>query len=126
MSQRSGVHYSDDDSRSPTTKECPEGVVFRRTKYLGPFNYPDAHLINVAKLKTHSMGLTLCVKNLQGTNIQPYIQFCGGLQKEIVQDFQPDAQRHVDDLQDKHQQAGIPRWETALGRLYGNVDSAHH
>ncbi len=113
MSQRSGVHYSDDDCRSPMLKECPDGVVFRRTKYLGPFNYPDAHLINVAKLKTHSMGLTLCVKNLQGTNIPPYIQFCAGLQKAIAQDFQPDAQSHVDDLQDKHQQAGIPRWDTA-------------
>ena len=59
------------------------------------------------------MGLTLCVKNLQGTNIPPYIQFCGGLQKAIAQDFQPGAQSHVDDLQDKHQQAGIPRWDTA-------------
>jgi hypothetical protein len=112
MSRRSGVHYSDADCRSPMPKECPEGVVFRRTKYLGPFNYPDAHLINVAKLKTHSMGLTLCVKNLQGTNIMPYIQFCAGLQKAIARDFQPDAQSHVDDLLDKHQQAGIPRWDT--------------
>jgi hypothetical protein len=113
MSQRSGVHYSDNDGRSPMTRECPQGVVFRRTKYLGPFNYPDTHLINVAKLKSHAMGLTLCVKNLQGTNIHPYIEFCGGLQKAIAQDFQPDAQSHVDDLQDKHQQAGIPRWDTA-------------
>jgi len=92
-------------------RDCPDGVVFRRTKYLGPFNYPDCHLLNVSKLKTHSMGLTLCVKNLQGTNIQPYIQFCGGLQDAIAQDFQPDAQRHVDDLYAKHRQAGIPRWD---------------
>jgi hypothetical protein len=113
MSQRSGVHYSDDDCRSARVKECPGGVVFRRTRYLGPFNYPDTHLINVAKLKTHSMGLTLCIKNLQGTNVPPYIQFCGGLQKAIAQDFQPDAQSHADDLQDKHQQAGIPRWDNA-------------
>ena len=113
MSQRSGVHYSDTEDRAPLPKECPEGVVFRRTKYLGPFNYPDTHLINVAKLKSHSMGLTLCVKNLQGTNISPYIQFCAGLQKAIAQDFQPDAQSHVDDLHDKHQQAGIPRWDNA-------------
>jgi hypothetical protein len=88
-------------------------VVFRRTKYLGPFNYPGTHLINVAKLKTHGMGLTLCVKNLQGTNIPPYIHFCGGLEKAIAQDFQPSAQSHLSDLQDKHQQAGIPRWDTA-------------
>jgi len=112
MSQRSGVHYDDSDSRGPAAKECPDGVVFRRTKYLGPFNYPDAHLLNVSKLKAHGMGLTLCVKNLQGTNTQPYLQFCGGYQHAIAQDFQPDAPRHVDDLYAKHRQAGIPRWDT--------------
>jgi hypothetical protein len=115
MSQRAGVHYSDDDCRSPVLKECPDGVVFRRTKFLGPYNYPDTHIINIAKLKSHSMGLTLCIKNLQGTNIDPYIQFCGGLQKAIAQDFQPDTDNHVDDLHEKHQQAGVPRWETARG-----------
>ena len=111
MAQRSGVHYGDKDSRAPTLRDCPDGVVFRRTKYLGPFNYPDCHLLNVSKLKTHPMGLTLCVKNLQGTNIPPYIEFCGGLQDAIAQDFQPDAQRHVNDLYAKHRQAGVPRWD---------------
>ena len=92
MALRAGVHYGDDHSRTPTTKECPDGVVFRRTKYLGPFAYPDSFLINVAKHKTHSMGLTLCVKNLQGTNVPPYIRFCGGLNPALAADFQPDAQ----------------------------------
>jgi uncharacterized protein (DUF362 family) len=112
LAQRQSVHYGDDDSRAPTTKECPDGVVFRRTKYLGPYTYSDAHVINVAKLKTHAMGLTLCVKNLQGTNVPPYIRFCGGLREDIAQDFQPDAEEHVDELLARHQQAGIPRWRT--------------
>jgi len=64
MAQRSGAHYDDSESRDPASKECPDGVVFRRTKYLGPFNYPDCHLLNVSKMKAHGMGLTLCVKNL--------------------------------------------------------------
>jgi len=115
MAQRSGVHYDDSESRDPASKECPDGVVFRRTKYLGPFNYPDTHLLNVSKMKAHGMGLTLCVKNLQGTNAQPYLQFCGGLQWDIAQDFQPDARRHVDSLYAKHRQAGIPRWDTERG-----------
>ena len=102
MALRAGVHYGDDHSRTPTTKECPDGVVFRRTKYLGPFAYPGAFLINVAKHKTHSMGLTLCVKNLQGTNIPPYIRFCGGLNPALAADFQPDAQAHVEALFEKH------------------------
>ena len=115
MALRAGVHYGDDHSRTPTTKECPDGVVFRRTKYLGPFAYPGAFLINVAKHKTHSMGLTLCVKNLQGTNIPPYIRFCGGLNPALAADFQPDAQAHVEALFEKHLKGGMPRWETAKG-----------
>jgi len=115
MARRAGVHYGDDDARTPTTKECPDGVVFRRTKYLGPFAYADTFLINVAKHKTHSMGLTLCVKNLQGTNVPPYIRFCGGINPAIGADFQPDAQAHVEALFEKHLKAGLPRWETAKG-----------
>jgi uncharacterized protein (DUF362 family) len=114
MAQRSGVHYDDSDSRAPTAKECPDGVIFRRTKYMGPFNYPDCHLLNVSKLKAHSMGLTLCVKNLQGTTARPYIHFCEGLQHAIAEDFQPDALRHVEDLYAKHRRE-IPRWKTEKG-----------
>ncbi len=116
MAQRTGVHYTDDDSRAPTTKDCPNGFVFKRTKYLGPYLYPDTYLINISKFKTHSMGLTLCVKNLQGTNIKPYIRFCTGLQDEIRRDFQADAQSHIDDLFAKHKQAGIPRWDVPNAR----------
>ncbi len=115
LAKRSGTHYGDDDSRAFTTKECPGGVVFRRTKYVGPFNYPDSYLINIAKFKSHSMGLTLCTKNLQGTNAQPYIRFCGGIQKAIASDFQPDAEKHVEDLYEKHARAEMPRWRTEKG-----------
>jgi hypothetical protein len=62
------------------------------------------------------MGLTLCIKNLQGTNIRPYIQFCQGLQDEIRQDFQANAQSHIDDLHAKHKQAGMPRWDVPNAR----------
>ncbi len=83
--------------------------------YLGPFATPGSFLVNVAKHKTHSMGLTLCVKNLQGTNVPPYIRFCGGLNPAIGADFQPDAQAHVDELYERHRKAGLPRWDTAKG-----------
>ena len=116
LAQRAGLHYGDDEARTPTTKECPDGVVFRRTRYLGPFAYPDAFVLNVAKLKTHAMGLTLCVKNLQGTNVPPWIRFCGGVNPAIGEDFQKDAEAHVDELYDKHLRAGLPRWDAAKGR----------
>ncbi len=116
MARRTGVHYGDDDSREPTTMECPNGVVFRRTKYLGPFGHEDSLLINVAKMKTHSMGLTLCVKNLQGTNIPPYIRFCGGVnQRSIAADLNPEAQAQVDEIFARHLKEGYPRWDTEKG-----------
>ena len=115
MARRAGIHYGDDDARAASTLECPDGVVFRRTKYLGPFAYPETFVVNVAKHKSHSMGLTLCVKNLQGTNVPPYIRFCGGLNPALAADFQPDAQGHVDALYERHRKAGLPRWETAKG-----------
>jgi uncharacterized protein (DUF362 family) len=115
LAKRAGIHYGDDVARTPTTIQCPGGVVFRRTKYLGPFAYDGTFLINVAKYKAHSMGLTLAVKNLQGTNVPPYIRFCNDLVPTIAADFQPDAMAHVDALFTRHLKAGLPRWETSQG-----------
>lgn len=111
MAARTGVHYDDSAYRETAFKDCHDGVVFKRVGYMGPFMYPDAYLINVAKFKTHSMGLTLCVKNLQGLTVSPYLQFCQGLRREIADDFQPDAQKHCDALYQQHKKAGIPRWD---------------
>jgi Domain of unknown function (DUF362) len=112
MAARTGVHYDDGVDRATTMKECPSGVVFKRAGYMGPFTYPDTFVINVAKFKTHSMGLTLCIKNLQGTTVAPWLQFCGGLQPKIAGDFQPDAEKHCKALWEQHKRAEIPRWDT--------------
>jgi hypothetical protein len=111
MAARTGVHYDDTADRETTFRDCPDGVVFKRIGYMGPFMYPDAYLINIAKLKTHAMGLTLCAKNLQGLAVSPYLHFCQGLQKEMAGDFQPDAEETCDALYAQHKAAGIPRWE---------------
>jgi hypothetical protein len=111
MAARTGVHYDDCVDRETAFKDCPGGVVFKRVGYMGPFMYPDAYLINVAKFKTHAMGLTLCVKNLQGLTVRPYLRFCEELQSQIADDFQPDAQQHCDALHQQHREAGIPRWD---------------
>jgi hypothetical protein len=111
MAARTGVHYDDSVDRETAFRDCPDGVVFKRVGYMGPFMYPDAYLINVAKFKTHAMGLTLCVKNLQGLTVRPYLHFCEGLQSQIARDFQPDARKHWEALHEQHKKAGIPRWD---------------
>ena len=64
------------------------------------------------------MGLTLCVKNLQGTNVPPYIRFCGGLNPALAADFQPDAQAHVEALFEKHLQGAGCRGGRRRRALY--------
>lgn len=112
MAARTAVHYDDRADRATVMRDCPNGVVFKRAGYMGPFAYPNTVLVNVAKFKTHSMGLTLCIKNLQGTTVSPWLQFCEGLQPKIAGDFQPDAAQRCKALWEQHKQAGIPRWDT--------------
>jgi len=98
-------------------KDCPDGVVFKRIGYVAPFNHQDSWLLNIAKFKAHSMGLTLCAKNLQGMCIAPYVHFCEGVAAtkrrpaNALKDFQPDMEERVDELYARHLKAGIPRWD---------------
>lgn len=98
-------------------RDVPSGEVFRRIGYLAPFNDDDAWMLNVAKFKTHSMGMTLCAKNLQGTVVSPYVRFCEGIDNtrkhpaEVLRDFHTDFEQRVDDAYARHLAAGIPRWD---------------
>jgi len=100
-----------------TWLDCPGGVVFGRIGYVAPFNQPDSWLLNIAKYKAHGMGMTLCVKNLQGMCVNPHVHFCNSA-AEIkayhplaLGDFQPDFEEHVNELYAQHLEAGIPRWD---------------
>lgn len=132
MAERTGVHLLDfptgrkiqeltlgtlQEGTEVIWKDCPQGVVFRRIGYVAPFNQEDSWLLDVAKLKTHGMGMTLCVKNLQGMCIPPYVRFCEGVENtlkhpaHILKDFQPDLAEHVERLYRRHLEAGFPRWD---------------
>ena len=132
MAERTGVHLLDfpsgrkiqeltlstlQEGTEVIWKDCPEGVVFRRIGYVAPFNQEDSWLLDVAKLKTHGMGMTLCVKNLQGMCVPPYVRFCEGVENtlkhpaHILKDFQPDFAEHVERLYREHLEAGFPRWD---------------
>lgn len=102
-------------------KDCPDGVVFRRIGYVAPFNHPDSWLLNIAKFKCHSMGMTLSSKNLQGMCIPPYVRFCEGVDRtksqpaNVFADFQPDLEEHIDELYARHLAEEIPRWDKPGG-----------
>lgn len=132
VAERTGVHMVDfptgrtiteltletlEEGTEVTWMDCPNGVVFKRIAYIAPFNQPDSWLLNISKFKAHDMGMTLCVKNLQGTCIHPHIHFCEGVARtrsypgHILQDFQADFEEHIEELYYQHLAAGIPRWD---------------
>lgn len=93
----------------------PDGVFFRRIPYLWPVNAPGTFLINIAKFKTHGMGMTLCAKNLQGTIAANYQAHCSAYGKSIsgvnASDLNPAADSAILANYGRHKAAGIPRWD---------------
>jgi uncharacterized protein (DUF362 family) len=109
--------FWDLDSDDIIFKEVVDGVVSKKVGYMAPMNAPDTFLINIAKLKTHQMGVTGAIKNLQGIAGRKFHQFCGGYfdifksyDKRYHEFFQPDYMERIKELHQQHLEAGIPRW----------------
>jgi len=140
IATRTGVHFLDLDSGRMMNqtglaranmvegseviwRELPDGVVFRRIGYVAPINAPDAFNVNLAKFKAHGMGMTLCAKNWQGTNINPYLHYCSTVSQQIndglpMADVNPNYRTDVQTLYQQHLEAGVPRWDRP-----GNIDN---
>jgi len=97
------------------------GTIFKEIGYLGPMAAPDSFLVSLAKFKTHGMGVTGAVKNLQGISARRLHSFCGfsdafrSLPEGYHRFFQPNYLEKVRELHQKHVEAGIPRWNGRMG-----------
>jgi len=98
-----------------------DGVVFKQVGIMAPMTGQDTFLINIAKFKTHLMGLTAAIKNLQGITAKKFHQYCGGnnsifksYDKRYHEFFQPDYLERVHELYKKHLAQGIPRWDSRM------------
>jgi hypothetical protein len=121
MAERTGVDLRRLDDPIGTIAEqdiqwvdVPEGHWFTRIPYLWPVNAPDTLLLNIAKMKTHLMGMSLCAKNLQGTNAVPYVTHCSSYSSnmEIPADgVVPGAKAAILNSYNQHVAKGIPRWD---------------
>lgn len=92
----------------------PEGVWFKRIPYHWPINSPDSWFLNIAKFKTHAMGMTLCAKNIQGTIAASYQQHCTAYSSSMVMsssDIQTNAKTNIMNNYNRHVAAGVPRWD---------------
>jgi hypothetical protein len=77
-------------------------------------NAPETWLLNIAKLKTHSMGMTLCAKNIQGTIAMNYQQHCkvhGDHLNILEEDIQTNAFSSIQNNYNRHVADGVPRWD---------------
>lgn len=121
MAERTGIDLEGNDTPyfdlNPDQlqwMDVDDGLYFKRIPYLWPVNAPDSWLLNVAKLKTHAMGMTLCAKNLQGTIAMNYQKHCSvfGTHLEIEEnDIQDHAFRLINSNYERHLADGIPRWD---------------
>ncbi|MBN1996208.1 DUF362 domain-containing protein [candidate division KSB1 bacterium] len=94
--------------------DVTDGVFFKKIPHLWPFNAPDTFTLNVAKLKSHGMGMTLCAKNLQGTIAASYQKHCTEYNREMdisVQHQHADAKQVISQNYQRHLNIGIPRWD---------------
>jgi len=96
----------------------PDGVIYRRIPHYAPVGEADVWLLNIAKWKAHSMGLTQTVKNEQGLVAHPYTNFCGGwnavlgVAEEMKEDINPRAEELVKGFFERHQKMGYSRYDS--------------
>ncbi len=125
MARRTGVNLKEFKTLAQLSPadvqwvDVPNGVWYKKIPYYWPVNAPDTCLINIAKFKSHSMGMTLCSKNLQGTNARPYVAHCSKW-GTAMRDVDPahvmaNAFAEIKANYDRHKAAGIPRWATLDG-----------
>lgn len=102
--------------------DVPAGVWFRKIPYFKPLGSPNSWLLNIAKLKTHYMGVTLCAKNLQGAMAMNYQAHCNAHGSGMSIDpahIAPNADSVILANYDRHLADGIPRWDRPGGDVGG-------
>ncbi len=121
MAERTGADLRKLDDPVGTIAEAdlqwidiPQGQWFKRIPYLWPVNAPDTWLLNIAKLKSHLMGMSLCAKNIQGAIAIPYVEHCRAYSQDMqipADHVQPGARAQILDSYNRHRSGGIPRWD---------------
>ncbi len=94
--------------------EVPDGVWFRKIPYLWPINASETFFLNIAKFKTHAMGMTLCAKNLQGAIAHNYQAHCTAYHSDMdmaAEHKNPNAQADILANYNCHTADRIPRWD---------------
>jgi uncharacterized protein (DUF362 family) len=133
INERLGIATQDPERRSrhlregwqTTWSKVPEGAVFTRIPHYAPVNEPDTWLLNIAKWKAHSMGLTLTVKNEQGLVAHPFTNFCAGWRailnagEDVKPEINPKVEKLVNAAFERHRKLGYSRYDSPGSRSNG-------
>jgi hypothetical protein len=121
VATRTGITMKSREQKAGTLSESeivwvdtPNGTWFRKIPYLYPVNAPNTWLLGVAKFKAHGMGITLCLKNIQGTLVREYQSFCtryGATYPASDIHMNPDRNTVIKANYDRHVADKIPRWD---------------
>ena len=126
INERLGIATNDSVRRPRQLRECdqtnwskvPGGVVFSRIPHYAPVGEPGTWLLNIAKWKSHAMGMTLSVKNEQGLVAHPFTAFCSdwlgvtGVPDHMKPDMNPRAEAYLKDFFARHTKMGYARYDT--------------
>jgi hypothetical protein len=120
MAERTGADIRDlgtDVREMPSENiqwtRVPDPMFHKKLPYLWPINAKDTFFLNIAKFKTHFIGLTLTCKNHQGSVGSKYQRFCHGELgfKYNYEHLVRNAQEKMRKLYQEHVDMGYPLWE---------------
>ncbi len=104
--------------------DVEDGEFFKRIPYLWPYAAPETFMINIAKLKSHWMGITSCSKNLQGSIAKPYVRHCTpigqGFGNVNPADYFSDSYLKIMSSYIEKRDSGFPRYQ----KQYASNDEA--
>lgn len=112
-----GVEIWDlEEGKDVIWKNVPDGVMLKKIAYFAPMNEPGTFLVNHAKMKSHGMGITASIKNLQGMAAGRFRNMCTPIDSikksygNYLKYFYRDFDKRVMALYKQHLEAGYPRW----------------
>ena len=121
MAQRTGADIRDmsEDVRTMSKDlyrwiDVPDPVIHREIPHLWPINAKDSFYLNIAKFKSHDIGMTLCCKNHQGSVANKYQRFCHGpaaLTNYNYDNIVRNAVKNCTAMFNEHVSNGVPYWD---------------
>ena len=121
--ERSLRQFSEGDG--VTWSKVPDAVIYTRIPHYAPVNEPHTWLLNIAKWKTHTMCLTLAVKNEQGLTVTPFTRFCSGwgmvtgVPEFMKPDINPRAETVIKEFVERHRKTYSRYRSPELTQVYG-------